>query len=64
MAKKKSTVPEKFEQGFLETLDGRTEIAQAMRERFRAITNDLGGADRLSYVQRSLVERALWLEYW
>lgn len=64
MAKKKSSIPDKFEQGFLETLDGRTEIAKAMRERYQAMTNDLGGADRLSYAQRSLVERALWLEYW
>jgi hypothetical protein len=64
MAKKKSTIPDKFEQGFLETLDGRTGIAQAMRERYQAMTDDLGGAERLSYAQRSLVERALWLEYW
>ncbi len=64
MGRKKNTVPEKFDRGFLETLDGRTGIAQAMRERYQAMTNDLGGADRLSYAQRSLVERALWLEYW
>jgi hypothetical protein len=35
-----------------------------MRERFRAFTDDLGGADTLSYAKRSLVERALWLEFW
>ena len=35
-----------------------------MRARFDAVCADLGGADRLSYMQRSLVERALWLEYW
>ena len=35
-----------------------------MRERYQNYTDDLGGADRLSYAQRSLVERALWLEYW
>ena len=28
------------------------------------MTNDLGGADSLSYAERSLCERALWLEYW
>ena len=35
-----------------------------MRDRFVALTNDLGGVDRLSYAQRSLCERALWLEFW
>ena len=39
-------------------------IAQEMRERFRAFTDDLGGAETLSYAKRSLVERALWLEFW
>jgi len=57
-------IPEKYTPGYLESLDGRTGIAQIMRERYRAFTDDLGGADRLSYAQRSLVERALWLEYW
>ena len=45
-------------------LDGRTAVAQVMRERYDVFTADLGGVDRLSYAQRSLVERALWLEYW
>ena len=58
------TPPVKFAQGWLSELDGRTGIAQVMRQRYDAFTSDLGGADRLSYAQRSLVERALWLEYW
>ena len=45
-------------------MDGRLSLARDMRERFATVCNDLGGADRLSYMQRSLVERALWLEYW
>jgi len=65
MAKQKATnIPEKFEPGFIQTLDGRTSIAQEMRGRFRAMTDDLGGASQLSYAQRSLVERCLWLECW
>jgi len=56
--------PKKFNTGWLSELDGRTAIAQEMRERFRAFTDDLGGADTLSYAKRSLVERALWLEFW
>lgn len=57
-------IPEKYAPGYLESLDGRLAVAQVMRERYRAFTDDLGGADHLSYPQRSLVERALWLEYW
>lgn len=58
------TPPSKYCKTWLNDLDGRTEIAKIMRERYQSFTNDLGGADRLSYAQRSLVERALWLEYW
>jgi len=56
--------PRNFNTGWLSELDGRTAIAQEMRERFRAFTDDLGGAETLSYAKRSLVERALWLEFW
>ena len=35
-----------------------------MRSRFTQFTDDLGGVSRLSYQQKSLVERCLWLEYW
>lgn len=57
-------IPEKYTPGYLDDLDGRLAVAQVMRERYRAFTDDLGGADRLSYAKRSLVERALWLEFW
>lgn len=56
--------PEQFKAGWLDGLDGRTNLAVELRARYRELTNDLGGADRLSYAQRSLAERALWLEYW
>ena len=64
MAGKSKTVPEQFVPQWMESLDGRTGIAQEMRHRYQAMTADLGGADQLSYAQRSLVSRALWLEYW
>ena len=56
--------PRNFNTGWLSELDGRTAIAQEMRARYAAFTNDLGGVERLSYAQRSLVSRALHLEYW
>ena len=61
---KAQDMPERFQQGWLEALDSRTALAKLMRDRYAALTDDLGGADRLSYAQRSLCERALWLEYW
>ncbi|QIB52134.1 hypothetical protein [Pseudomonas sp. OIL-1] len=60
---KLTTPPDRFAQGWLDQLDGRTGIAQTMRERWQALTDDLGGASRLSYQQRSLVSRVLWLEH-
>ena len=61
---KLDAIPPKFAPGYLDRLDGRTAIAVDMRHRWQQITADLGGEDRLSYAQRSLVERALWLEHW
>ncbi|MGP5563691.1 hypothetical protein [Vreelandella alkaliphila] len=61
---KQGTVPNKFAPNWLSQLDGRRGVTQELRQRYTAMTNDLGGAERLSYAQRSLVERALWLEYW
>ena len=56
--------PDRFQAGWLDGMDYRTALARELRDRFATVCNDLGGADRLSYMQRSLVERALWLEYW
>lgn len=61
---KLAAIPDTFTAGYLGQLDGRKAIAVEMRARWDALTADLGGADRLSYAQRSLVERALWLEHW
>lgn len=61
---KLDAIPDKFAPGYIDKLDGRTAIAVDMRARWQALTADLGGADRLSYAQRSLVERALWIEHW
>lgn len=63
MAKAKA-VPTTYTPAFLHMLDKRSAIAQTMHARYDQITNDLGGADNLSYVQRSLVTRYLWSEYW
>ncbi|SFR50842.1 hypothetical protein [Thiomicrospira sp. ALE5] len=60
---KATEIPSKFKNGWLDQLDGRTGIAQIMQQRYEELSRDLGGIDKLSYQQRSLMERALWLEY-
>ena len=62
--KNAQAITAQFHNGWLGALDYRTAMAKEMRDRFVTLTNDLGGVDHLSYAQRSLCERALWLEYW
>jgi hypothetical protein len=61
---KQATVPAEFTPQWLASLDARTSVAQAMRARYLEITNDLGGEDSLSYLQKSLIARYMWAEFW
>lgn len=54
----------RFQRGWLDRLDSRHNLTRELRERFDEVCTDLGGRDSLSYMQRSLIERALWLEHW
>jgi len=58
---KAHAVSSRFEPGFVAKLDGRTEVARMLRANYELIVADLGGEDELSYFQRSLIERALWM---
>jgi hypothetical protein len=62
MARIQDTIPSEFTPRFLEHLDGRTVTARILRERLDNLQNDLGGEAHLSYQQRSLCRRAIWLE--
>lgn len=55
-------LPERYEPGFLERMDKRTEIYAALRSAYDEITNDLGGVDALGHVQTTIVERFVFLE--
>lgn len=59
---KAQKTPAKFEPGFIARLDQRTELARALRDRWEAIADDLGGPDELSTIKAGLVERYVWLE--
>lgn len=62
--KVKNVLPKKFQAGFIEKLDKRATVTKELLERYGQLCDDLGGAEGLSYQQRSLAQRALWLEYW
>lgn len=59
---KTADIGERYERGWLDSLDSRTALARDLRSRYDAIVSDLGGLGSLSYMQRSLIERGLWLE--
>ncbi len=61
---KAQNTPEKHSPGWIAGLDMRTAVGRDMRGRYQEVCADLGGEGVLSYAQRSLIERALWLEYW
>ena len=62
MSQKQQDIPEQSSSDWLEKLDGRTNLAKAVNDRYRALATDLGGTDRLSYQRRSLAKRAIWME--
>jgi hypothetical protein len=59
---KATEVPARYDQDFMAQLDGRVRIARTLRDRLRALTNDLGGLGNLSYQELSLCKRAVHLE--
>ena len=61
---KLSKIPQSYKAGWLNRMDARIALVRELRDRFDLIADDLGGPEILSYAQRSLIERAVWLEYW
>jgi hypothetical protein len=62
MAVKSKDIRKRFRPNWLADLDYRTNLAKDLKERYTALCNDLGGIESLSYAQRSLAERCIWLE--
>lgn len=59
---KPDTLPARYEPAFLQRMDGRTELARVLKQRFDCIAEDLGGIDALSNIKASLLERFIFLE--
>ena len=57
------TLPE-WSDGFLEQIDARSRLGVKLRRRIDLLEWDVsaGDPDRLNYIQRSMIRRALWLE--
>ncbi len=52
-----------YSPNWLSKLDKRTAISVELRNRHVQLCNDLGGLSGLSYQQKSLIDRALFLEF-
>ena len=55
-------VPVRYDEGFLDELDGRAEVTRTLRQRHGALVGDLGGLDCLSYQEQSVCRRIIHLE--
>lgn len=53
-----------YHDGWLDNLDGRTEIAQRMRRKFDSLVEGFGNNSNLTHQHKSFITRILWLEYW
>ena len=59
-----SKVTSQYHDGWLDNLDGRTEIAQRMRRKFDSLVESFGNTSHLTHQHKSFITRILWLEYW
>ncbi len=57
-----STLPQKYEPGFLRDMDRRTDIAKRLYAAYDAIVDDVGGTEELSHAKLALIERFVFLE--
>lgn len=55
-------VAARFDEDFLESMDGRGRTVRTLRQRLGALVSDLGGAPHLSYQEKSLCKRLIHLE--
>lgn len=55
-------LPVKFKAGFLEAMDGRTDLAKALRANYAEVVEDVGGRAEVGRVKSALIERFCWLE--
>lgn len=55
-------LPRRFDPNFIDRLNKNYALARIVLARRHELETHLGGAEELSYVQKALVKRTLWLE--
>lgn len=55
-------IPDSYSPRWLENLDKRTRVSQAVMVRIGELEADAGGAENLSFAQRSLIRHAAWMD--
>ena len=53
-----------YRDDWLDRLDGRTEVAQRIRRRFKSLADSFGNTSNLTHQHKSFITRILWLEHW
>jgi hypothetical protein len=56
-------LPERYVRGFIDKMDGRTDLAQRLQIAYQEICEDIGGEEDQTHLKLSLVERAVFLEF-
>ena len=63
MNKKRTTLPVKYEAGFLKDFDRRTQLYELLNGSYNEVVSDMGGVEGLSHAQVCLAERFCFLEF-
>lgn len=56
-------VANNYKPGWIDEIDKRTSLSVELRNRHNLLCNDLGGFESLSYQEKSLVDRVIFLEF-
>ena len=59
---RQKSLPSQYEPGFIDRLDGRTEVYREISKSYSEVIEDCGGGDSLSHTQLCLIERFVFLE--
>jgi hypothetical protein len=57
------TTPSKYQAGFLDQMDRRTDLYKVLDTSYQKVLSDKGGIDGLSHVEVSLIERFIFIEH-
>jgi len=62
VTRKRTTLPKRVRPGWLKRMDQRSRVARGLHDRLHQIGDDMGGADNMPALARSLTERFVHVE--